>query len=72
MIIWNIATLEQREIADDEGFEPGWTSLAPPDVPAGKRALMGDGEWALVDLPPPASMFAPPPEPEPDPDSAPD
>lgn len=43
------ATGETREIDPYEGTRPGWTRLAPPEVPAGQYAVWAGGAWQLAD-----------------------
>lgn len=43
------ATGETREIHAYDGTRPGWTRLAPPEVPAGQYAVWAGGAWQLAD-----------------------
>lgn len=43
------ATGETREIHAYEGTRPGWTRLAPPEVPEGQCAVWAAGTWRLAD-----------------------
>lgn len=44
-----VATGETRSISPYDGTRPGWTRLAPPEVPEGQFAVWAAGIWRLAD-----------------------
>lgn len=61
MLIWNIETLQQREIAENEGYPAGWTTVEPPTVEPGFRAMFGVDTWVVTAIP----IYFLPPTPQP-------